>query len=314
MRAAVRLRERMRVLHLSDTHLGAAGWARGAPRGWSRADDHLAAFRRLLSTPADLIVHTGDVFDRSRPPASAIRAAVDLLVATARRVPVVLLAGNHDRRGLLPSLPSHVPGLTVIDEAQGVRVAGLQLAIVPYVDVAHGWAHLAGRAVGGGADLLLCHQAFDGARVPSFTFRVGVQRDTIGPEHLPVGVRYILCGHIHPRQDLPCGDATVVMPGSTERTSFTEADEAKSALLWNLGRRVRWDPIDAMPRPMVRVTSPMDLGRVGPGTLVRVADGPQRHALEALAFAAGAWCTGRPPDAPPPRPRPPRAQLGLFGS
>lgn len=165
----------MRVLHVSDTHLGAAGWARGAPPGWSRADDHLAAFRRALCTPADLIVHTGDVFDRSRPPARAVREAVDLLVETARRVPVVLLAGNHDRRGLRPSLPTAAAGL-------------------------------------------------------------------------------------------------------------------------------------------LRVHDRADLDQVGPGVLVRAADGAERGQLEALAQARGGWCMGRPLAAPPPPPRPPRLQLGLFGA
>ena len=55
----------MRILHLSDTHLGLAGRVRGAPPGYQRADDHLAALRAALA-PAlagqiDLVLHTGDL-------------------------------------------------------------------------------------------------------------------------------------------------------------------------------------------------------------------------------------------------------------
>lgn len=300
----------MRLLHLTDTHLGARWYVRGAPRGWSREQDHLASMRAALA-PAldgavDLVVHTGDLFDRSRPPARAVQQAVDLLLAAARRVPVVLLAGNHDRQGLRPHLPLLTPGLHVVDQAQRVVVAGLALAVVPFLADAAGWAHAARRATGPGVDLLLCHQAVDGCRVPGFTFRAGAQRDTLGAAHVPPGVRHVLCGHLHPRQVVPLGEATVVMPGSTERTAFSERDQPKGYALWDLDRTVRWRFVDLPTRPLATVHTPADLARVTAGTLVRAASA----ALEQQALVRGGWLVGSP-DAVP-RPRPPQRQATLF--
>ena len=93
----------MRILQLSDTHLGVRSRPPiGAPPGWSRADDHRLAFDRALAlaVDVDLVVHTGDLFDRSRPPRKAAEEAIAALAAVARRVPVIVLRGNHDRRGL----------------------------------------------------------------------------------------------------------------------------------------------------------------------------------------------------------------------
>lgn len=309
----------MRILHLSDSHLGRTLRVRGAPRGWTRALDHRAAVEHavLAAGPVDLVVHTGDLFDRSRPPRAEVAQAAGWLVGLAQRVPVVVLRGNHDRRGLSRTVPVTTPGLHVVDHATRLVVAGLTLACVPFLSDAAGWAAAALRAVGPGADLLLCHQAVDGCHVPGvggrsvFTFRVGAQRDTIGARHLPPGVTHLLCGHLHPRQVVGLGPATVVMPGSTERTSFSEREQVKGAALWELTSTVTWRWLDLPSRPMAVVAGPHDLGRLRPGTLTRLAT--PDPALEAEAMARGAWLVGAPAGAPPPTPRPPQRQVGLFG-
>jgi DNA repair exonuclease SbcCD nuclease subunit len=298
----------VRLLHVTDTHLGARLYARGAPPDWCRADDHLAALERALQ-PAregavDLVVHTGDLFDRSQPPADARLAAAELLESVARQVPVVVIAGNHDRHGVGRSVPGRGQ-LHVVDDAAAIDVGGLRLAAVAYKRTAEAFADGCRRAWGGGADLLLCHQSFDGVRVGRFTFRVGRQRDTVGEEHLPAAVRHVLCGHIHPRQDIRVGGATVVHPGSTERTAFSEAGERKGYAVWELSDRVRWRRVDLPVRPMVLVRGPEDLARVEPGVLVRVdRRARQRGLLDHDAGRLGGWVVGKPgvaPGAPPPR-------------
>jgi len=263
------------VLHLSDTHLGIHRYLRGGPPGWTRAVDHEVAFRRALAPAlreeADLVVHTGDLFNRSRPPTRAVARAAAILREVARRVPVIILPGNHDRRGLRRHLPHPDPGLHVLDRAARVVVAGLALAVVPFLRTAKGWAEGARRAVGPGVDLLLAHQAFHGARVPGLTFRVGAQRDTVGAEHLPRGVAHVLCGHIHPRQALRVGAAEVVHPGATERAAFSERSETKGYVLWTLDGQVSWRFVDLPSRPMLWLSRPEDLQQVATGTLVRLA-------------------------------------------
>ncbi|MCB9779708.1 MAG: exonuclease SbcCD subunit D [Alphaproteobacteria bacterium] len=307
----------MRILHVTDTHLGAHLHVRGAPRDWRRGDDHLACLRAALQ-PAldeqvDLVLHTGDVFDRSSPPPDAVDAAAELWRQVARRVPVVLMPGNHDRKGLSRTTPVHHPGIHVVDHGERLVVADVALAVVPFLADADGWAQVAKRAVGPGVDLLLAHQAVDGCRVPGYTFRVGRHRDCIGPEHLPAGITHVLCGHIHPRQVLPCGDAVVVMPGSTERTSASEEHQTKGACLWTLDREIRWDFVDTPARPWVEVRGPTDLARIAPGSLVSIPRKQRTPDLDAAARAAGGWVLGPPPQVRTRRHRrPPDPQATLF--
>ncbi|MEZ4317476.1 MAG: metallophosphoesterase [Myxococcota bacterium] len=275
----------MRVLQISDTHLGAE-WNVRAPEplrcaGWRRADDHHAALEHALG-PAlreevDLVIHAGDVFDRSRPPMRDVERAGELFTRVARRVPVLGIAGNHDRKGIQRWLPHR--SLRFVDRAEAVEVGGLRVGLVPFRRRA---VDFAADARGLGAvDLLVCHQAFDGSRVPGFTFRVGTQADTVGAEHVPEGVRHIACGHIHPRQAVRVGPAEVVHGGSTERTAFSEADQPKGAVLWDFGRTVRWRFTDHPTRPMHTGASPDAV----PGALVRCTEGEVPGVLRSGAVA-----------------------------
>jgi DNA repair exonuclease SbcCD nuclease subunit len=300
----------MKILHLTDTHIGNHLSVQGAPDNWVRGDDHALAMARALQ-PAldgqvDLVVHSGDVFNRSRPSVRAMQQASALLIRAARRVPVVLIPGNHDRWGLARSLPRGARGLHVCDGPERLTFGPVALALVPFQRRADAWARAARQAVGGGVDLLVAHQAFDGARVPGLTFRVGQQPDTLGEQHLPSGVRHILCGHIHPRQVTQVGAAAVVQPGSTERTSFSEAEETKGYALWELGRELTWSFQDLPSRPMRTLRHPRDLADLPPQALVRLRGVVSRS----QALQAGAWVAGR--DYRPPAARQPASQLALF--
>lgn len=314
----------MRLLHLTDTHLGFVRPVQrpidAAPRRdlLQREAEH--AFRTAIA-PAlhgevDAVVHTGDVFDRSRPPRQALLFAAELLVLAARQVPVVVMAGNHDRRGLLRYLPMSAPNLHVVDRPDRVVIRGVAFGVVPFERTAAGFAVAARVATGPGVDLLLAHQAFHGHRVPTsfergphgprpsrwFTFREGVQADTIGEEHLPRGVRWVLCGHLHPRQVVEVGEATVVCPGSTVRTSFAERAHEKGAAVWTLAGSVGWQFTDIRSRPMHLIEQEADLAHVRPGDLVRVGRSPVGEVAEELArevLARGGWLVGRPPAARP---------------
>ncbi len=287
----------MRVLHVTDTHLGVRRPIRGAPRGWSRADDHAAALRAALEhgerAGCTVVVHSGDVFDRSRPPSRAVVEAEALLRAAARWATVLLIPGNHDRRGLRRWLPH--PSLQVHDAPARVVVGGAAFGLVPFRRTAERFAADAA-AVGEGVDVLVVHQAVHGARVPGLVFREGEQADTLGARHLPRKVGSVWCGHLHPRQVVVVGDAVVVHPGAAERTSWTERSQPKGWVVWELGARATHTFVDGPARPMIDVTCEADLGRVTPGALVRCAGVP-----EALVTARGGWLVGPPPGAEPPR-------------
>lgn len=277
----------MRILQVTDTHLGAVRAVRGAPRGWRRADDHLDALRAALrkgeELGVDAVLHSGDLFDRSRPPTREVLRAEALLREAARWARVVVVPGNHDRRGLARWLPH--PSIEVHDRPAPVRIGDVRLGLVPFRRRAEDFA-AAARSVGE-VDLLVAHQAFHGARVPGLVFREGGQADTIGERHLPPAVRWVACGHLHPRQVVELGGASIVQPGSTERTSWSERDQVKGVALWDFAAVRPWTFLDLPSRPMVEVARPDDLGQVLPGALVRVAGVPEEEVL-----ARGGWLDG----------------------
>ncbi len=100
----------MRILHTSDWHIGKR------LERHDRMAEHAAAIDEVVAVAdaedVDLVVHSGDLFDRPTPPVEALRLALDGLVRLARKGgrSVVVVAGNHDSPELFETLsPFLVP-------------------------------------------------------------------------------------------------------------------------------------------------------------------------------------------------------------
>lgn len=301
----------MRLLHLTDTHLGIKRRFRGSPDGWTRADDHLAAFRKALDhacegdEPVDAVIHSGDVFDRSHPPPDAVAAARAALAAVARHVPVYLLPGNHDALGLSHQGEgelARIPGVTVADAAVAITIRGARIGLLPFRRSPAEWRANAQEL--GECDVLVAHQAFHGARVAGFTFRAGSDPETIGVEDVPAHTKTVLCGHVHPRQSHTLGPATVYYAGSTERTAFAERRETKGYGVFELGRVGRYRHVDLPSRPMLEVHWERDVESVRPGALVRLAPNARTRDIEDDVLARGGWVVPW---------KAPERQVALFG-
>lgn len=135
----------MRILHTSDWHLLKPIGRR------DRTDEYEAVLDQVVavadSEEIDLVVHSGDLFDRAIPSPEAIHLALDTLVrlADGGRRPVVVVAGNHDSPRLFEALagvlrplgvhlvgelrPPAEGGALVLDTAGGKAV----VSAVPYV-------------------------------------------------------------------------------------------------------------------------------------------------------------------------------------
>lgn len=98
----------MRILHTSDWHIG---------KKIGRFDRH-EEYREVIDEVAgivereqvDLVVHSGDVFDRPFPPMEALRLGLEGLVRLTGggRRPVVAIAGNHDSPPLFETLAGYL--------------------------------------------------------------------------------------------------------------------------------------------------------------------------------------------------------------
>ena len=245
----------IRILLLADTHLGfdlpLNPRINRRRRGHDFLANYAAALQPALDGEVDLVVHGGDVFNRSRPDSSVVWQAFEPLTRVADKgVPVYVVPGNHER-GRIPHLRfAHHPGIHVFDrprtfvaELKGVRVA---MAGFPSErdDVRTRFTDLIAdteySSVNADVRLLCLHQCVEGATVGPANYTFTTAADVIRGADLPRGFAAVLSGHIHRHQVLTRdlrGSALpvpVLYPGSIERTSIAEADEDKGFMMVEL--------------------------------------------------------------------------------
>ncbi len=94
----------MRLVHLSDLHLGYRQFARQTPAGVNQREADVAAttaraITQVIACAPDVVLVGGDVFHSVRPPNTAIVDAFRLFGRLRAALPdalVVMIAGNHD--------------------------------------------------------------------------------------------------------------------------------------------------------------------------------------------------------------------------
>ena len=94
----------MRLVHLSDLHLGFRQYQRLTPGGINQreadvGDTFQRAMMQIAELEPDVIVVGGDVFHTVRPSNPAILRAFRVFSALRDRLPdtpVIMVAGNHD--------------------------------------------------------------------------------------------------------------------------------------------------------------------------------------------------------------------------
>lgn len=268
----------IRILLLADTHLGfdlpVNPRVNRRRRGHDFLANYAAALQPALAGEVDLVVHGGDVFNRSRPPSSVVWQAFEPLTRVADRgIPVYVVPGNHER-GRIPHLRfAQHPGIHVFDrprtfvaEVRGVRMA---VAGIPSErdDVRARFTDLVAATewsrVDTGVRLLCLHQCVEGATVGPANYTFTTAADVIRASDLPHGFAAVLSGHIHRHQVLTTDlrgrllPAPVLYPGSIERTSIAEADEDKGFMIVELTCHdndvyVDWQFRQLPARPLVR--------------------------------------------------------------
>lgn len=140
----------MRIVHLSDLHLGYRQYQRLTPGGINQREADVAstfrtAIDRVIELSPDVVLVAGDVFHTVRPTNQAILHAFVQFSRLVQSLPnsvIVLVAGNHDSPrstetgGILPLLAQL--GMQVVDrEARRLSFPDRDLSILAIPDV-HG--------------------------------------------------------------------------------------------------------------------------------------------------------------------------------
>ena len=256
----------MRLLHLSDTHLGKQAYHKVTAHGLNQREEDVAqAFRNVVDKALELrpevVLHSGDLFDAVRPSNRAVGQAVEQLLRLTRAgVPVVLIAGNHEtprlrETGSVFRFLEFFEGLTPVykGKAEVVRVGDLAIHAVPQ----------------GASEAEVCKQVEAARPLPDAPFNVltahvgvsGIQAFSMGELNeqvvpssaLDPAFDHVALGHYHAFTQVA---ENAWYAGSTERMSFTEAGQRKGFVEVDLAKRaVRFHPLDV--RPMLDL-EPLD--------------------------------------------------------
>jgi exonuclease SbcD len=251
----------MRILHTSDWHLGRSFHGEDLLSAQAAYVDHLVG--TLESEQVDLVVVSGDLYDRALPSVDAVALADEALhrMGTSR-ARVVVTSGNHDsgrRLGFNARLidlsgvhlrtdAGRVAEPVLLDDEHGpVAVYG-----IPYLEpdvLTSAWglptrshrvvlaeamrrirADLATRPPGT-RSVVMAH-AFVAGGLPSESERdIAVGGISVVPLDLFDGIDYTALGHLHGRATL---SERVRYSGSPVAYSFSEVDHVKGSWLVDL--------------------------------------------------------------------------------
>lgn len=264
----------VRLLHVSDTHIGAAIGRR------SRLGEQEAVLEEIgriaRQNDVDVILHTGDLFHHRTPSGEALAIASGALYNWGSDDrDVYVLTGNHDNADVLRALDtfSRRHNVHLVSHAQMINVRGLELLAVPFLSpgrllrsddlvsgvefASYGEAfvrYLRDAAAHIQPQIIACHVTISGGRVG-----VGERPLTIADtyaveaDQLPFAEYYAL-GHLHRSQEIALPRGTGFYAGSTLQLDFGEAGDCKRVLIVDFedGELVSVTPIDLQtPRPLV---------------------------------------------------------------
>jgi DNA repair protein SbcD/Mre11 len=139
----------MRLVHLSDLHLGFRQYQRLTPTGINQREADVArtfqkAVDQVIALRPELIIVSGDVFHVSRPPNAAILHAFNQFGRIRRALPasrVVVVAGNHDtprttESGTILKLFEALDVSVAADDVKRIRFDELGVSVLAVPDVA----------------------------------------------------------------------------------------------------------------------------------------------------------------------------------
>ena len=260
----------VRILLLGDSHLGfdlpvrpRAGRRR---RGYDFLANYAAALAPATHGEIDVVVHAGDVFNRSSvDPSVAYQAYEPLRRVADLGIPVLIVPGNHERSRLPHRRFLTHPKIHVFDRPRTfvtrVRGTSISLSGFPYErqSVRARFPDLLAEAacsdVAASCRLLCVHHCIEGATVGPGNFTFTTASDVIRARDITPNFAAVFSGHIHRHQVLKYA-APVLYPGSIERTSFAEMEEPKGFLIVHIAESegdhdVRWEFRRLPARPMV---------------------------------------------------------------
>lgn len=255
----------MRLLHVSDTHLGYSEYGKVDSRTGlnQREQDFYDAWNQVveaaLAHKPEVLVHAGDLFHTSRPTNRAIRVALEGIQRIVQAgIELVMVSGNHStpRIAATGSIFESIALFPKVHAAYSARYERFSIGDVDFHCVPHcalsEELEAAFKAVAfrpqARYNVLVTHGAWTSGQ----TYSMGEFNEQRLPDVEAALMRtfdYIALGHYHRHIAIK---PHVCYSGATERTSLNEWANETGFLLVDLeSREVQYFPVDS--RPMVKL-------------------------------------------------------------
>jgi DNA repair protein SbcD/Mre11 len=249
----------MKIAHFSDTHLGFSAYRKVDDESGinQREMDLYRAFERcvdgIIASDAEVVLHSGDLFDSVRPSNRAISFTLDQLIRlTDAGKEVVLIAGNHSA----PKLRETGSVFRIFDHLRQVHSVykGAYEKLVIGDLAIHAVPHADGEIMKEQLDLvkpdrerrynvLMLHAGLTGVE----EFSSAEYNEQLLPDsYLRKDMDYIALGHFHTQRRVK---ENSYYSGSTERLTFSEAGNDKGWMLIDLASGKK-DFMKVQSRPM----------------------------------------------------------------
>ena len=201
----------MRVLALSDTHFGYM-YGKTANARKQSIENMFRAFERTLeiaqNRDVELVLHGGDMFNRSKPPKEIISKAYKIIEKfTETGIKFIAIPGNHDKSNLPETLISHFnKDLYLVNKLERLDFDEISILAFPFEleDPKRMLKKLRGEIEKHPKTsfIVLCHQLFNGAKFGPHQFTFRNRKDTLLTQMFPKNARLFISGHIHRSQKL----------------------------------------------------------------------------------------------------------------
>lgn len=228
----------MKILATADSHFGYE-FGRTTQAKNQTTQRMFDVFKEVMHQAkfegVDLVLHGGDMFNRSQPKGKIVSEAYNIIRIVAEDgIPFIGIPGNHDKSKLPESLLNFInKDIHLLSKFSAIEVEDLVILGFPFIGknprVILSRAKRLAEKYPEKSFIVLCHQLFDGARFGPHHHIFTNRFDTLVTTDLPQNIKLILSGHIHRAQILQGG--RVFYTGSLERTSFMEIVEPKGYLL-----------------------------------------------------------------------------------
>lgn len=209
----------IKFLHLSDSHFGAHFPVRTSIRTNRLRKQYGERFfsvvkqilqKEVTEGDIDFVIHTGDFFNRSKPPPVIVDKALTPFSHIAQKIPIYFVPGNHERGKLPFGLINFQENIKIFQKPRSfiLEKSNLKIKIsgIPYIRHnanSQFWKSLdeliksdrEQRGKDFDFSILAIHQLISGSKIENYTFKNSL--NTLNFQKALLNFDYIACGHVH---------------------------------------------------------------------------------------------------------------------